>query len=76
MTMTAVIIGYISTALNVWGNLMLAQKNIGGWLVRLLTNIGFIVYAIQIEGGEPMALNHVLFFGINVYGFWKWRIDA
>lgn len=70
--MTA-LLGYSALVLNVTGNLMLARKNIWGWIVRLLTNVAWIAYAVQVSGGEPMALNHILFFGINIYGFWHWR---
>ena len=67
-------IGYAAFALNVAGNLMLARKNIAGWLVRLATNVVWIIYAVQVEGGleQPMALNHITFFGINIYGWWHW----
>lgn len=66
-------IGYVAFVLNVAGNLMLARLNIWGWGVRLLTNVAWIAYAVQIPGGGPMWLNHIVFFGINIYGFWHWR---
>ncbi len=67
-----VAIGYAAIVLNVAGNLLLAHKNMAGWAVRLLTNAAWIAYAVQVESGEPMAVNHVLFMGINLYGLWKW----
>lgn len=69
----AIAIGYLAFVLNVVGNLLLAHRNIGGWVVRLVTNVLWVAYALQVSDGGPVALNHVVFFGINVYGFWKWR---
>lgn len=70
--MTA-LLGYLAFGLNVAGNLLLARRNIAGWVVRLATNVAWVAYAIQVQGGEPMVLNHVAFFGINLYGWWNWR---
>lgn len=66
-------VGYTAFIANVVGNLMLARLNVWGWIVRLLTNVLWIVYAIQIESGGPMWLNHLTFFSINVYGFRTWK---
>lgn len=66
-------VGYTAFITNVAGNLMLARLNVWGWIVRLLTNVLWIVYAIQIESGGPMWLNHLTFFAINVYGFRTWK---
>jgi len=66
-------IGWAAFAMNVAGNLMLARLNVWGWIVRLLTNVAFIVYALQVPGGGPMWANHVAFFAINIYGFRHWR---
>ncbi len=67
-----VAIGYAAFGLNVAGNLLLAHKRMAGWIVRLLTNVAWIAYAVQVEGGEPMVLNHAAFMGINLYGLGKW----
>lgn len=66
-------IGYAAFGLNVAGNLMLANMNAWGWIVRLVTNVAWIAYAVQIPGGGPMWMNHVAFFAINIHGFRKWR---
>lgn len=66
-------VGYAAFVLNVGGNLLLAHKNTFGWLVRLVTNVVWVVYAVQIDDGGPMALNHIVFFGINIYGLFKWK---
>ena len=66
-------IGYLAFAMNVAGNLMLARLNAFGWLVRLATNIAWIVYAVQVPGGGPMWANHAAFFAINLYGWRRWQ---
>lgn len=66
-------IGYLAFGLNVAGNLMLARMNAWGWVVRLVTNVAWVAYAVQIPGGGPMWMNHAAFFGINIYGFREWR---
>lgn len=76
MNVAVEITGYLATALNVAGNLMLAKQSVSGWLVRMLTNVVYVVYALQIEQGMPVVANHVLFFGINIYGFYSWRKAA
>lgn len=65
--------GYLATGLNVAGNLMLAKLSIRGWIVRMVTNAVYIVYALQISQGLPVVANHVLFLGINAYGLWRWQ---
>ncbi len=69
-------IGYTALALNVAGNLLLAHKNAAGWVVRLLTNVAWIVYAVQVESGGPMVLNHLIFLGINLYGMRQWTTPS
>lgn len=66
-------IGYLATVLNVAGNLMLTRKNVWGWIVRLLVNVLYIIYAVQVEGGGPMWVNHAIFIVINIEGWRKWR---
>lgn len=66
-------IGYAATLLNVAGNLMLTRLNAWGWVVRLVVNVVYVIYAAQIESGGPMVVNHVVFMGINIEGWRKWR---
>lgn len=68
-------VGYLAFALNVGGNLLLARRNIWGWVVRLATNVAWIFYAAQVPGGGPMWVNHLVFLGVNLYGFVLWRAD-
>jgi nicotinamide riboside transporter PnuC len=67
------ITGYVATALNVAGNLMLTRMNVWGWIVRLLVNVLYVIYAVQIESGGPMVVNHVVFMSINIEGWRKWK---
>ncbi len=67
------VIGYTAFGLSGAGNLMLARRNVWGWIVRLVTNIAWIAYALQVTGGDPMVANHAAFFAINIYGFRAWR---
>ncbi len=68
-----VALGFVAFLLNVVANLMLATKNSWGWILRLVSNVAWIAYAIHVVDGEPMVLNHIVFFGINVFAFWNWR---
>ena len=68
------IIGYGATVLNVVGNLMLTRFNLWGWIVRLLVNVLYVIYAAQIELGGPMVVNHVVFMAINIEGWRQWRL--
>lgn len=71
-----ILVGYLAFILNVIGNLLLAHKNIAGWIIRFVTNVTWIIYAIQIEDGEPVVLNHLVFLAINSYGLVKWRSNG
>ena len=66
-------IGYFATALNIVGNLMLTNVNVWGWVVRLLVNVLYIMYAVQVDKGMPMVVNHVAFIAINITGWVRWR---
>jgi nicotinamide riboside transporter PnuC len=66
-------VGVVAFILNVWGNLMLARLRTGGWIVRLLTNVVWVVYSFNTDGGWPLMLNHLVFFYINVDGWMQWR---
>jgi thiosulfate reductase cytochrome b subunit len=66
-------VGAAATITNIWGNLALANLRSRGWMIRLLTNVLFIVYSAHIWGGWPMMANHVTFFVINIVGWNRWR---
>jgi nicotinamide riboside transporter PnuC len=67
------IVGCVATVLNIIGNLMLARLRLGGWVIRLLTNIVWVVYSLNTNGGWPLMLNHLVFFYINLDGWLAWR---
>jgi len=64
--------GFLSFALNVAGNMMLAWKWRSGWIVRIVAIVSWGVYGWQLSS-KPMMLNAATFFVINCYGWWKWR---
>lgn len=68
--------GLLAFGLNVWGNMMLARLRTGGWIIRLLTNVVWVVYSLHTDGGWPLMLNHLVFFYINVDGWLAWRRAA
>lgn len=69
------IVGFVAFALNVLGNYLLAVKSDRGWLVRLVSIVCWGVYGGKTQSW-PMIANAVTFFGINCFGYWKWRKEA
>ena len=67
--------GFLSFALNVAGNMMLAWKWRSGWVVRIVAIVSWGLYGWQIAS-KPIVLNAATFFCINCYGWWKWRKEA
>lgn len=65
-------LGWLALALNVWGNLLLTSRGQSGWVVRLACNACWVPYSIATSAWALLA-NHLLFAGINVYGWQKWR---
>lgn len=65
-------IGWLALGLNIWGNMALTQKSTKGWLIRLACNIAWIIYS-SIFGVYPLLINHIIFAGINIYGWRKWK---
>lgn len=68
-------IGLAGFATNVVGNMLLTRKNVHGWWIRILSNTLWSVYSWH-EMTLSVSLNHLVFFGINVYGWHKWRKSA
>lgn len=68
-------VGWLAFALNVWGNMMLTTKSRAGWVVRLACNVCWLPYAV-LTGAWALLANHVLFMGINVLGWMRWRRDT
>ena len=71
------ILGYVAFALNVWGNLALTSKGVSGWIVRLACNICWLPYCFSTRPpAYALLANHVLFAGINIYGWRRWKREA
>lgn len=66
-------VGVVAFITNVWGNWALAKLKSTGWIIRLVTNVLWIVYSAHTWGGWPLMLNHVAFFVLNIVGWIKWR---
>lgn len=67
-------LGWIAAILNVWGNLALTTKGRRGWIIRIVCNLCWMPYGIY-TATWALCANHLLFVGINSYGWWKWRRD-
>ena len=63
--------GWVALALNVWGNIALAKKSIPGWLIRLACNVAFVIYSAAFSIW-PLLINHIIFAGVNIYGWFEW----
>ena len=69
------ILGWVAFALNVWGNLALTTKGLRGWIIRIFSNACWMPYGLA-TGAWALTANHLLFAGINVYGWVKWKREA
>lgn len=65
------IVGFLAFITNVAGNLMLAWQTVWGWVVRLVSISLWFVYAYS-ESSPSLIANAITFFGINLFGLWKW----
>lgn len=66
------IVGLLAFALNVAGNLLLTNKKVGGWWIRIGSNVAQLAYAVLIVS-PSLILNAATFAGINVFGIVKWK---
>lgn len=67
-------LGWLAAGLNVWGNLALTTKGVRGWIIRIACNVCWMPYGVY-TGAWALCVNHLLFVGINCYGWWRWRRD-
>lgn len=65
-------IGLLAFVLNVWGNLELTKVGNRGHVIRLVANAVWITYSITC-GAWALTANHIVFAGINVLGYVRWR---
>lgn len=73
---TFTIVGWLALALNVWGIWDLSRQNVRGWLVRLLCNLTWGIYAFGV-GAWPLLANHAVFLVVNTIGWVRWaRVRA
>lgn len=66
------VIGVLGFATNVWANILLARKAETGWAVRLGANVLWLWFGIAALSFANI-LSSVVFAGINVYGWCRWR---
>ncbi len=64
--------GFLSFVLNMAGNLFLAWKWPSGWVVRMIANVSWAIYGVQLHAW-PIWANAAAFGVMNIYGWWKWR---
>lgn len=69
-----IVFGWLAFVLNVWGNLALTTKGVRGWIIRIACNLCWMPYGIYTAAWALLA-NHLLFVGINCYGWWRWHDD-
>ena len=65
-------IGMIGFGTNVVGNLLLTGRTRSGWIVRMVSNLFWVAYAVTVWS-PPVLANGVTFLLINVVGWWRWR---
>lgn len=66
------LVGVSGFVTNVYGNFLVARKNIYGWYWRILAIMLWGMYAYLLNGYAGM-FNSVVFVGINIYGIYSWR---
>lgn len=67
----AEIAGWAAMLLNLWGNLSLISKSKTGWIVRLVSNVGWVAYSVH-TGAWALLANHLTFAVVNIVGWVRW----
>jgi len=71
------IVGVLGFVTNLIGNLMLTGKTRPGWLIRIISNILWGIYAIIIWPSAPsVLLNAVVFSIVNIIGWYRWAPEG
>lgn len=65
-------VGALAFVLNVWGNLELTKVGNRGHIIRLCANAVWLIYT-PLVGAWALGVNHLVFAGINVLGYWRWK---
>lgn len=66
------LVGVLGFVTNVWANILLARKSETGWAIRLIANVLWLAFGIAAFSFANI-LSSVVFAGINVYGWRRWR---
>lgn len=64
--------GWLASFFNIVGNIALAKKNISGWILQIVACAAWTIYSLLIHS-RPLFVINIIFAGINLYGFVKWR---
>jgi len=65
-------IGWIATALLLYGYYTNANQKIYSWLIWIAGNTAMAVYASLIDSMSVVTLS-VILVGLNIYGYRKWN---
>lgn len=57
--------------LSLWGTWLNIQKNVVGWVIWLIANIGWII-SFSCRGMYPEAFLYTVFAGLAVWGIIQW----
>ena len=68
------LLGHVSYAFIALGMLLLAKKNILGWVSRFTGEAGWLIVGWAIDMSSIWSWG-LLFLFIEVYGFYSWRKD-
>lgn len=69
------LLGHVGYASLTWGMILIARKNIWGWLFRAGGEILWIVIGLML-GLSSAWMWGTIFLFIEAYGFLKWRKEA
>jgi nicotinamide riboside transporter PnuC len=68
-------LGHIGYANLTLGMILIARKNIWGWLFRAIGEVIWVVVGLML-GLSSAWMWGTIFLFIEAYGFWKWRKEA
>lgn len=69
------IIGWVATAILLFGYYLNAKKYIYSWLVWLTGNTAMLIYAWLIES-HSVAFLSIALMGLNLYGYFSWKSEG